>query len=67
MACMSLVKHGGSACWLMNLRVMPWGVHLVACGWFLCMNLVSSWVKLVVKDSFCVGFRTIRTLLGIGE
>ena len=51
-AWMATVRHGGSVYWLVNLRVVPWGVRLVAGGWYLCMSLVSYWVKLIVEECF---------------
>jgi hypothetical protein len=44
------VRHGESACYLLNFRLVPWGVRLVAYGWYLYMSLVSSWMQLVVGE-----------------
>ena len=49
---MTAVRRGGSGCWLINLRVLPWGVRIVDCGWYLCTSLVIFWVKLVVGVCF---------------
>ncbi len=55
-ACMAEVRHCGSACWFDVVEVVPFGLRLLARGWYHCMSLASSCTKSEVGEcvSCCV-------------
>ena len=61
---MAVVRHGRSACRLLGFKILPWGVRLMACGWYLCMSLVRSWVKLVTGECFVCYEKSYSYLTG---
>ena len=45
---MAEVRQYGRVFGLFVVEVIPFGLCLILCGWYRCMNSVSSWVQSVV-------------------